>query len=1079
MTSAMCAIAALMLLLGVALGQQSSVRAAPGATDEVVGYVVEGTGNGHGRGLSQWGAYGWAVDHGWSWTQILDHYYGGTVPGSIPVDSIIRVRLTDWDGASWLGVTSTAATIRWSGASGQSGGATRSVRVVETSANRFDISSNAAAVCPGASTLTVPDGPLSNGVRGSDDVRRVQTFLTAFGYEPGGIDGWFGNQTESSLRAFQTDEGLPVDGIWSSDDAVRARSVIASATSDSGWTSVASGVSGPIVLTTDASESNSAPGDVLGLCASSGQVTHYRGSISMVDTTGGNRVVNELRVENYLRGVVPREVSASWGDRGDGAGMNALRAQAVAARSYGVTQTRYDYAGTCDTSSCQVYAGAATRATASSTSVSAVEQTQTDTAIAETAGVVRVWAEGNLPGASIGGIVSTEFSASNGPRTAGGNFPSVVDVGDSTSLNPNHRWTRILTVDAVRARYPGIEPDRVTTVIDPDSPYVGIYANCVRLAASADDNCDGGSNDFVSAWTFRNAFSLPSPGFTVTPILREVAVEQSMFFIGDSVGESIAASGQELPGLVSGSFSSVGFDALSSRRTEGGSIQPDGVAVARSVPMNTDLVVVELGYNDDASAMPTRIDSMMTALNDRGVGLVLWVTMSERRLSGEVPRYAAANQALRDARGRWTNLVIIDWDAASASGAGDRWYSDGVHLTATGQAQFALWLREQMLSAAEPAWLSASNLEHHVPLTPARILDTRVPIGVASAGRVADSSIEVKVLGEGGVPGTGVRAVALNLTLAEGGADRYGGFVTVYPCGVVPDTSNLNFVDHQTVANTVLAPVSDVGSVCLFVRGSGHLILDVSGYYPASSGFEPLTPIRVLDTRRGLGAPIGRITDAIVEFPVTGVGGLPDTGLSAVSLNLTVTETQLTGGPGFATVYDCSELPDTSNLNFAAAQSVANAVIAPVSEAGTVCVAVSGAVQLIADVAGYFPTDSGLVPLSPTRLSDTRLVGRVGDVEGTAGPLEVQVVDDMSINGRSIVAAVLNVTTVDPDTGPYGGFLTVYPCGRRPNSSNLNFVDGATVANGVVAPLSRDGKVCVYSYGSSDILVDLNGLITS
>ncbi len=31
--------------------------------------------------MSQWGAYGWAVDHGWSRDQILDHYYGGTVPG--------------------------------------------------------------------------------------------------------------------------------------------------------------------------------------------------------------------------------------------------------------------------------------------------------------------------------------------------------------------------------------------------------------------------------------------------------------------------------------------------------------------------------------------------------------------------------------------------------------------------------------------------------------------------------------------------------------------------------------------------------------------------------------------------------------------------------------------------------------------------------------------------------------------------------------------------------------------------------------------------------------------------------------
>ena len=67
---------------------------------------------------------------------------------------------------------------------------------------------------------------------------------------------------------------------------------------------------------------------------SSGSITHYRGTLELLDAAGPNRVVNQLDVELYLRGVVPREVSASWGSAGSGAGMNALRAQSVAARSY-------------------------------------------------------------------------------------------------------------------------------------------------------------------------------------------------------------------------------------------------------------------------------------------------------------------------------------------------------------------------------------------------------------------------------------------------------------------------------------------------------------------------------------------------------------------------------------------------------------------------------------------------------------------------------------------------------------------------------------------------------------------------
>ena len=51
------------------------------AEQEVVALVVEGIGFGHGRGMSQWGAYGRAVNGGQSWTQILDAYYGGTTLG--------------------------------------------------------------------------------------------------------------------------------------------------------------------------------------------------------------------------------------------------------------------------------------------------------------------------------------------------------------------------------------------------------------------------------------------------------------------------------------------------------------------------------------------------------------------------------------------------------------------------------------------------------------------------------------------------------------------------------------------------------------------------------------------------------------------------------------------------------------------------------------------------------------------------------------------------------------------------------------------------------------------------------------
>ena len=53
---------------------------------------------------------------------------------------------------------------------------------------------------------------LSQGSRGLA-VRRVQSRLTAAGYDTGGVDGIFGPQTESGVKALQGDTGLVVDGI--------------------------------------------------------------------------------------------------------------------------------------------------------------------------------------------------------------------------------------------------------------------------------------------------------------------------------------------------------------------------------------------------------------------------------------------------------------------------------------------------------------------------------------------------------------------------------------------------------------------------------------------------------------------------------------------------------------------------------------------------------------------------------------------------------------------------------------------------------------------------------------------------
>ena len=72
-------------------------HAAPGDPNVGLAIVIEGQGNGHGRGLSQYGAVGWATVYGKDWTWILDHYYGDTSMGTIAAGTRMSVRLTAQD----------------------------------------------------------------------------------------------------------------------------------------------------------------------------------------------------------------------------------------------------------------------------------------------------------------------------------------------------------------------------------------------------------------------------------------------------------------------------------------------------------------------------------------------------------------------------------------------------------------------------------------------------------------------------------------------------------------------------------------------------------------------------------------------------------------------------------------------------------------------------------------------------------------------------------------------------------------------------------------------------------------------
>lgn len=323
-----------------------------GATTEL---DVKGRGWGHGIGMGQYGAYGYATRYSWDYRQILGHFYGGTTIGN-RANSEMTVRLVAHD-------------------------------------NSY-------------TSLYLQEG---------------QMVITTLAGDP--IDAGAGQAIRFRRIApdtFAVWDAPTCAGPWTQRDGVEIKTS---------------------TIKVNPSIPNGTNAQSLAVCSGTSTMRWYRGEIRAVaDPQGIQRTVNALPLESYLRGVVPRESPASWGNVAGG--INALKSQAVAARTYAVAENRYAYARTCDTDACQVYSGRYFRQNGSDSSM---EYANTDRAIAETAGEILV--RGSSP-------VYAMYSSSTGGHTvfsSSAGFPPVPDLGDVVS--PRHTWTTKVTKAALEAKY--------------------------------------------------------------------------------------------------------------------------------------------------------------------------------------------------------------------------------------------------------------------------------------------------------------------------------------------------------------------------------------------------------------------------------------------------------------------------------------------------------------------------------------------------------------------------------------------------------------------------------------------------
>ncbi len=203
---------------------------------------------------------------------------------------------------------------------------------------------------------------------------------------------------------------------------------------------------------------------------------------------------------------------------------------------------------------------------------------------------------------------------------------------------------------------------------------------------------------------------------------------------------------------------------------------------------------------------------------------------------------------------------------------------------------------------------------------------------------------QMQVVGVAGIPPSAT-AVALSLTGVLPTTDTH---LTVWPAGTpLPSVSNLNVERANIAPNLIVVKLSPTGQVEIRNNsGQIHVLADIAGYFSPGAGprFRSFSPIRLDDTREGLGLPLQPQNNhyVLVGQPVV-----------AVATNLTGTQpSEITHLSAFSA---SQQAPPISNLNLRLGQTVAVATMTPTNANGAFHVRNnSGTVHTIVDLTGWY-----------------------------------------------------------------------------------------------------------------------------
>jgi hypothetical protein len=350
-------------------------------------------------------------------------------------------------------------------------------------------------------------------------------------------------------------------------------------------------------------------------------------------------------------------------------------------------------------------------------------------------------------------------------------------------------------------------------------------------------------------------------------------------------------------------------------------------------------------------------------------------------------------------------------------------------------------------------------------LFPARIYDS------GSTPLVANADRQITVTGLGGIPSSGVDAVAVNVEVTS---PTTGGYIRVTPGGYSSQTGVQEFSAGQTISGLTQVRLGAGGTIRLHLSsGSARVLLDVAGYFtPSGTGdrFQPVPNARIY----GTGSPQGTgaqqlVAGSDVDIPVDGRGGLPTIGVQAVVANITVASPTTSG---YIRVTPGGFDSRTGVQEFVAGTTVSNLATVRIGRGGTIRLHLSqGAAAVYVDVVGYY---SNPVVTTGDRFhpqTATRAYSNLALVAGSDQDLRMTGRGGLPSSGVNSVS--MSVQVVAPTSA---GYIRVTPGGTNSRTGVQVFRPGQTISNLVTVKLDAQGQARLHlSAGSAQVFLDVVG----